>query len=83
MKINLNENIKVKLTDFGKDVFYHRFDEINERLGREAIQPRYPSVDENGYSTFQLWVFIDIFGEYINWSSQNVIEPLEIIYEGE
>ena len=27
IKINLNETVKVKLTDYGKDVYYHQFDD--------------------------------------------------------
>ena len=78
--INLNEQIKVKLTDYGRDIFYHRHDEFNKRFSF-LLPPHYPEVDENGYSTFQLWDFMNIYGEYINIGSRNVVQPLEIIYE--
>lgn len=82
IRINLNEPIKVKLTDLGRDIYYHRFDKFNERMGKEIIKPSYPKVDENGYTEFQLWLFINIYGPYMDMGKPNVIEPLEIIYEG-
>ena len=30
IRINLNEPIKVKLTDLGKKIYYHQYDEINQ-----------------------------------------------------
>lgn len=83
IKINLNEMIKVKLTDHGKDIFYHQFDEINEFVGRVALEPHYPEVDENGYTKFQLWQFIDQYGEHIGVGKKPIIMPFEMIYEEE
>lgn len=83
VRINLNETIKVKLTDYGKQIYYHRFDDINREYGREIIEPSFPKVDEEGYTTFQLWYFIELYGEHIGMAKPNVIKPLEIIYEGE
>lgn len=83
MRVNLNKNIKVKLTDYGKDIFYHRYDELNEARGRICITPRYPEVDADGYTRFQLWDFMNIYGQYMAFGNQkNVICPLEIVVEG-
>ena len=82
IRINLNEFIKVKLTDLGKDIYYHRYDVINKFAEREVIKPKYPKEDENGYTKFQLWDFIALYGLYIDAAMPNVIQPLEIIYEG-
>ena len=38
VRINLNEWVKVKLTDHGKEIYYHRYDEVNKRLQR-PIKP--------------------------------------------
>ena len=83
MRINLNERVKVALTDYGKDIYYHQFDEFNRHLGREVCKPSFPRVDEDGYTEFQLWAFIELYGPYIGIAKKNVIEPLEIVYEGE
>lgn len=81
--INLNEVVKVKLTDYGKEIYYHRFDKVNELAGREVCKPSFPKADADGYSRFQLWDFIHLYGSYIGMAQKNVIEPLEIVYEGE
>lgn len=81
--INLNEHIKVKLTDYGKEVYYHQFDYINDRYGREVCKPFAPRVDEDGYTSFQLWEFIHIYGPYIGVGFKKVIDPLDIIWTGE
>ena len=79
--INLNEPIKVKLTDWGKRIYYHRYDRINRMAGREICKARFPREDENGYTEFQLWCFIELYGEHMGMTLPNVIEPLEIVYE--
>lgn len=81
ISINLNETIKVKLTDHGKDIFYHRFDKFNKEIGTEFIKPGYPMIDEDGYTEFQLWHFMSIYGRHIGMCLPNVIEPLEIVYD--
>lgn len=73
-KINLNDWIKIKLTPYGEDVyriFYCRL----------KLEPLPLRKDKDGYVSFQLWDFIQIFGSYIYMGNKNVIEPLEIIKE--
>jgi len=81
IRINLNEPIKVKLTDCGKEIYYHQYDRTNQIAGREICKPKFPEEDENGYTEFQLWCFIELYGEYMGMTLPNVIEPLEIVYE--
>lgn len=78
--LNLNDTIKVKLTDHGKDIFYHRMDDLIERGVK--LTPKMPKVDADGYTTFQLWDFIQLYGEYIGMALPNVIEPIDIVIEG-
>lgn len=81
IRINLNEVVKVKLTDLGKEIYYHRFDDINKQWGKIVCEPSFPKTDEDGYSRFQLWDFMEIYGEHIGVCKPNVIKPNEIIYE--
>ena len=81
IRINLNEPIKVKLTDRGKEIYYHQYDMTNQIAGREICKPRFPKEDENGYTEFQLWCFMELYGEHMGMTLPNVIEPLEIVYE--
>ena len=83
MKINLNEPVKVKLTNWGKEIFYHQYDRINKMAGKEICKPEYPKEDENGYTEFQLWCFMELYGERMGMTLPNIIEPLEIVYESE
>lgn len=82
LRINLNEPIKVKLTDWGKEIYYHQHDRVNQIAGREICKPSFPKEDENGYTEFQLWDFIELYGTHIGMTLPNVIEPIEIVYEG-
>ena len=79
-KINLNDTIKVKLTPYGAEIYYKQFDELNKQRGREICKPQMPLIDKDGYTKFQLWHFIELYGQHIGMCKQNVIEPLDIVY---
>ena len=79
--INLNEPIRVKLTDWGKEIYYHQYDRTNKNAGREVCKPKFPKEDENGYTEFQLWCFIELYGMHMGMTLPNVIDPLEIVYK--
>lgn len=81
IRINLNEQVKVKLTDHGKDIYYHQHDRLNSIFNKEICKPSMPKVDEDGYTTFQLWRFMELYGTHIGMTLPNVIEPLEIVYD--
>lgn len=53
---NINDNVKVKLTELGRLVYlnYQRQFVSNAEL---------PEPDENGYHEFQMWVLMSIFGQ--------------------
>lgn len=54
-KLNLNSTIGFRLNDRGKDIYYHKYDELNEYIvsrGGKPLERRYPDVDENGISWF-------------------------------
>lgn len=73
-KFNINDFIKVKLTDLGTDIFYHQYDELNKFYGREMIKPHYPNVDKEGFTEFQLHEFMNLFGKYMVNGFDLVIE---------
>lgn len=80
--INLNDIIRVKLTDHGKDIYYHQFDDLNNTCDKPIIIPSYPKVDVNGFTEMQLWNFIRIYGQYIYPGSKLVIENNRIYISG-
>lgn len=65
---NVNDYVKVKLTDRGKYIYYHQFDDINMNIIKKGCQPLNPielTYDEDGYVEFQLWHLMSIFGAYL------------------
>lgn len=84
-RFNVNKFIKVKLTPRGVDIYYHQNDELNKWIkenGGLELGSRMPKIDENGYTEFQLWNFMNLYGKYfVMGSSENVIEDLSIYIE--
>lgn len=52
MKFNINHYVRVKLTDYGK--------EILKKNDLEFLH----KPDEDGFSKWQLWVLMETFGKY-------------------
>lgn len=80
--VNLNQTIKVKLNDLGKEIYYHQYDEVNERIkrnGDKPIKPTMPKVDADGYTEFQIWKFMNLYGEYMEMCGEPVLETLDVI----
>lgn len=78
--INLNDIVKVKLTDYGKYVFYHRYDVLNTYCGREVIKPHYPVEDPNGFVEFQLHDLMNLYGHYLVAGAPNQVIENNRIY---
>jgi hypothetical protein len=83
IKINLNETVKVKLTQFGKDIYMHQYDEVINKYPLLKISRPEIKIDENGYTEFILWHFMNLYGSYMELGEPEVIKPLEIIYKRE
>ena len=75
---NINHIIKVKLTNHAKDIYYHQHDKLNKSYGRELIKPSYPEVDKDGFTEFQLWHFIEIYGPYMHMTSPMILQDNNI-----
>lgn len=56
--VNLNEFIKVKLTDKGKEIYRNYYNDIDDEYVPTL------DIDEEGFCKFQLWRFMQIFGEH-------------------
>lgn len=61
--VNLNEYIKVKLTDKGKEIYKNYYKEITDNYVPTL------DTDEECYCKFQLWEFMKIFGEHFRMCS--------------
>ena len=76
--LNLNDIIKVKFTEYAKDIYYHKYDDLINR-GAPIIRD-YPKVDINGYTDIQLWEFMRIFGPHIKFGMTDQIIEDNTIY---
>lgn len=84
-RVNLNEYVKVKLSDLGKEIYYHQYDETNRTIelhGEKPIKPTMPKVDEEGYTQFQIWQLMNLYGEYMTMCGERVFETLDVIICG-
>lgn len=81
--INLNDQIKVKLTPLGAEIYYHQYDELNKNIkanGGTPLEPTMPQIDKDGYTKFTLWHFMELYGQHFGICKPNVIEPLNIYF---
>jgi hypothetical protein len=81
-KVNFNSIVKVKLTVFGKDVYYHKDDELILR-GFKNITPKMPKEDAGGYTSFALHEFMKLYGTYLypDCSKGNVVKDISFYFE--
>ena len=77
---NINQYIKVKLTDKGKEVIQNDYDRLCAAYPNADFKPVYLEDDE-GYTKFQLWDFMRLFGEYMYCGSPCYIENNEIFFD--
>lgn len=77
MIINLNTLCKVKLNEFGKNVWLSQIDEIPDEIKQshpEVVETIKNKLDENGYVELELWAMMNLFGHFLS----PVESPFEI-----
>jgi len=73
MKLNMNDNVKVKLTDVGIQEMKKQHDEHNDYLitnGGEPYGVFQINKDEEGYTKFQMWKLMNTFGHMMHNGSK-------------
>lgn len=85
-KININSDVKIKLTKKGKLFIINKWDNLikvnsnmNSSLNGEL--PSWMKEDEDGYSTFALWEVMQEFGEKLGNGLPLMFET-EILIDG-
>jgi hypothetical protein len=74
-RFNLNDHVRVKLTDHGRKIHREQFRELNARLPLAAnMQYTPPKEDAEGWSRWQLWELMSRFGEHIGMCQPNVFD---------
>lgn len=79
LEINLNEEIKVKLTNKGKELLIQNYMITTNEPCSEVKEYIEKHIDEEGYYHTQLWCFMDNLGGHIYMGNENLIEDNNII----
>lgn len=79
---NLNDYIKVKMNQQGLAIYRKRYDDLwNGKKPLFEYQP--PKTDENGWSEWQAWEFMHIFGQHLGNGFNNPCETSVYIQNNE
>ena len=73
MKFNINDSVRVRLTDHGRAILLQAQLDNLER-GRPACLSALPTEDADGWSKWQLWDLMQTFG---NWMGVGKKIPFE------
>lgn len=65
MKINLNDQVKVRLNEKGRQILKNTHDRLNKDSNGFLGEYKPEAEDENGYTKFTLWVLMNEFGEHL------------------
>ena len=77
VKTNLNLYIKVKLNDYGRQIH----DDYWRDICRDANVLYELEVDEEGYTSFQIHKFMNLFGEYAHLGAKPFLETNDVLIE--
>lgn len=84
MKVNLNDIVKVRLTDKGVRVLKIRHQELNDFLmarGGNELSKFNLSLDDEGYYTTQLWTLLKDFKGYFEMTAPMVFKDNDLIFK--
>jgi len=65
MKFNVNDSVRVRLTDYGKEILRKEFDVMHESFPMAFKEFALPKEDSEGWSSWQMWSLMETFGKYI------------------
>lgn len=86
MKINLNDEVKVKLTEVGVQRLAELHYELNEDVKRrngKGLGHFVLRLDQDGYYKTQLWALCDKFSPFMKLGSESAFKDNEIIIKDE
>ncbi len=79
---NINYNIKVRLTNYGKELHKKYWEDFWSSVGRLDEFPYVsPKEDENGYCEFQMWELMEKFGPYCGLGKEIPFDTVILINE--
>ncbi len=69
MQINLNDRVRVRLTDEGRRIYRDWWLALS---AANCISKYFPPVEVDGVSQFQLWELMNIFGSHVYMGNSNL-----------
>lgn len=69
MRFNINDNVKVRLREPGRQIHRAWIDDLNQTIkarGGKGFDYTPPREDADGWSTWQLWSLMQTFGPYMS-----------------
>lgn len=72
-KFNINDKVKVKLTDYGIAELKGQHDEL-QLLASSIGDFEEPHKDAEGYSTYQAWILFSNLGHLMDWGGEMPFE---------
>lgn len=85
-KVNLNDTVKVKLTEEGIQVLARQHNELRKKMLTKGWKDSGEFVlrlDTEGYYTTQLWTLINKFAEHINIGANPMFVGNDLYFLGE
>lgn len=86
IRFNMNDQVKVRLKQRGIDILRQHHDELDKRIrssGGKGLSPFTLRIDDNGYTTFQMWDLMQKFGEHMVMGFEPPFHPDVIVCDGE
>lgn len=77
IKFNINHSVKVKVTEYGYEVWLtheNKFVQFSGTIKTVTIEELKAKQDEDGYTKFQLWDMMSIFGPKMTMGFENLID---------
>lgn len=71
--INLNDMVRVKLTDHGREILRKDYEDRFAKYGRKYVPPK---EDSDGWSKWQLWALFQDFGQHIHLGGRLPFETI-------
>lgn len=84
VKVNINNTVKVKLTDYGISILKKQHDDLNKMIlsnGGMGVGEFELRLDGDGYYSTQLWTLMNRFGHVMRMSDELPFY-IDIIIEG-
>lgn len=76
VEFNINDNVQVKLTDYGRECLRKNYKSFVNTCGYSNVHTfKLPEEDKNGYSTWQMWYLMQELGEYCYNGCRLPFEP--------